>query len=387
MTFKLSLSAQTLAYIKDTHSAGFSLQAAKGFSLAELASLCEKEAQTFDEKLKSLLLLDLLAELQDREDRSESKEQEKPSSSLILALTGLGFAGLVNYCIWGFDGVMSIMELFTSSTFILYLSGTFFSLISGLIFISFEFTQGAKELGVDYFEFSTVVNEYIEQEKLLKKLLRSIDFELLASNKLEPAEEHLLLLFIQSQFNRLCAHKERLLNRKDSNKAWFIEALASALCGLLYFFDGYFCGQSGAMFILGAGSISAGMATPAGALLMVGLGLISAIGALAFYCLVQQRSVGYMVSAIMGINKEKIEEFCKPKRTAVITKELAFREQLVSCYHATTHQKKEAPLSPAINEQTKWSTGQTQQMTFFEVRKNSKEEERVTSSPQRRFSF
>jgi hypothetical protein len=335
MAFSIPLSAETLACIKDNQPLFSHLHNKSQLTLAILKEclITEEETSFADLQLTTFLLKDLLHAVQRNKDNKLGFLEEGPSSSLITLLAALGFAGLVNFCMWGFDGVISVLQLFTSNPLLLYLPGAFFAFIAGLIFISFDFTQAAKELGVDYFEFSSRVNDYIEQDKLIKHLLRSLDLELLSRTTLSQQEQTCLFALLKQQAERLASQKKRLRSSGNDPFVERAEKISSCLCGFLYFFDGFFCGQAGAMFLLGVSSIGAGMASPLGAFLMIGLGLISAIGAASFYCLVQKKSVEYLVSAALGVNKEKIEEFCKSSRETAIEKELSFRAGLLRLVH------------------------------------------------------
>lgn len=327
MSFNIPLAKDSLLAIKAVNPGFNPLIDNEKISISQLAALI-KSTDTKHAAINALLIKDLTHALLALDNQPKKIEDDQKFKIGLLSF--LGFAGLVNYLIWGFDGVFSIMQMFTASPLLLYLPGILFAFIAGLVFISFDFYQAANELGVDFFDFSTEVNDFIEEEAYLIQLLENIDYAFLQQWALSDNEKIILIQILEEEVNRLNQIRRQLMTVKESSFSLFMQQLSCGLCGFMYFFDGFFCGQAGAMFLLGVSSLGAGLATPFGAVLMLGLGIVSAIGAASFYFLIQKKSVEYLVSAVFGINKEKVEEFILPEKSERLEKVLGFKKQFVA---------------------------------------------------------
>lgn len=251
----------------------------------------------------------------------------------VMLLSALGFVGIVNNSLKGFNGIVSILRLFTLNPLALYPAGVFFALISATIFFSFDLNQSAKFFGIPFFEHSDVMQNLMEQERLLKSITRSLDKDLIQiKTRAQRERTRTLIHVIQSQLNQLYHYKKQLKKQSEATYIKVIEKLFAAVCGLLFLFNGYFTGQAGAMFLLGASSIAAGMATPLGAFVMISLGIIASIGAFAFYAIVQRRGVESLVRSLMGFNKEQVKSFCNIKKHQQLKAEIDDKEQLLYAF-------------------------------------------------------
>lgn len=266
-----------------------------------------------------------------------TKKSHRASRAILLGLSFLGLAGAICNGISGFDGIVSIIQLFTSSAFLMYVPGVFFAFLSIFLFISFDFSQGANALGVQLFNDDSAFKFLIQQEKQLKNIIRSLEDDLLNVTCKNDAQKSLYFIQLLKSLHQSIQQQKKAFkdNIKPSLIKTCVEKTGTFLCALLFLFYGYFAGQSGAMFILGASSIAVGMSTPLGAVLMVSLGIIAAIGAVSFYLLVQKKGVEELISNMLGNDKETYDRLNKPNRVEKIEKELENKTQLFEKAKAT----------------------------------------------------
>ncbi len=283
-----------------------------------------------EEALKALLLADLTASFAAHKRALMRQKTSRKDMMTVAMLITVGIFGMVESALWGFDGIYTVFNLFTTSKWLIVAPSILFSAVSIFIFVGFDFFQGAEYLGVDFFEEKDRLEALMAQERHITQLLKSVDKELLACEHLDELNRLIEVLdMVEAQYQQLKTQKAKLNHVRLSKPYQSLIKTFSACCGILYLCDGYFTGQAGAMYILGASSMGAAMSTPIGILTMVSLGAISAIGAFAFYYLVQRQGVEQLFSRMLGFNQEKVEAFTDEEHTADIDNTLADKKSLL----------------------------------------------------------
>lgn len=268
--------------------------------------------------LQAELLRDLLASMKD--DNSPYKKIEENISWTIklkfalLALAGTLFAGCE-----GFDGVTTMLGILSLSSLIILVAGLAFSILSIVVFYSYELVQISKTLGVSIVDAPKLLDIYLLQLNEIKGIRRTIETYKLAERSTEELVQlEGTIVMLQKRFKALVDVSTQFEKALNSNKMQAAKIIVSSMVGLLFFGSGFFAGQSVALFI-------SALFIPVVLPTFWPVILFSAIvgfAALSLYWYVEQPEVKKLVSGWFGLDEDNIDKLCNKNKLDVEEKKL-----------------------------------------------------------------
>lgn len=223
--------------------------------------------------------------------------------------------GMVNNALGGFNGMAAISSLFTNNLWIIIPPALIFALINAIIFVGFDFSQVASRLGIQAFTKPPILTLLLEQKEQLESLCQHAS-ELAGSTDLS-AQKYAYFIFkmLNQQWHEFKSIKAQWQAQYYlSTTVKRTKQITGYMCTLLFLFCGYFNGQSGALFILGISNITVALSNPITASIMIGIGILSAMGAASFYLFLQRHGVESLVSKLMGYDQEAMQTLCDRDR-------------------------------------------------------------------------
>ncbi|WP_367607052.1 hypothetical protein [Legionella sp. W05-934-2] len=236
------------------------------------------------------------------------------SSQFKLAL--LTFLGTLYFACEGFDGITALLTtlagIITLPASLLIFFGILFSILSVIIFYSFDLVEISKNLNISWRHTPKLVDLYVEQFDEMKSIIRDMRSELNLGN-LESLDKDQCIIWL----NQLEEHYQTIrqqsivLNQQlDRPVMNHIQNAITFLAGLIHFSSGFFAGQTVMMYICAGLSLTAAPT----ALPILAFSLFIGIAAVSIYWYVEKPGIEKFVSRWIGIDKDKLEKIDKPGR-------------------------------------------------------------------------
>ncbi|ASQ44839.1 coiled-coil domain-containing protein [Legionella clemsonensis] len=281
---------------------------------AVLLSWLEKVQQTTTDEETAFLVASLNASLlkdfKESLQPSKPKKKEKPMSWLSRAkYLLLAIAGTLYFGCEGFDGVTAIMGIFSSvPTIAIFAVGTLFSVLSIIVFYSFDLVEISKNLGVKKGDAPKLLDVLLDEFQQIK----AIRYELSKpgnKTQLQLEEDKKLAEMLLKRHQALNESRNKLKEALNNPYLKIARMATAAVAGIIFFSGGFFAGQTVALAIAGLflTSVAATFWPVILASVVVGLAAFSV------YWFVERPGIENLISRWKGLDKEKIDALCKSK--------------------------------------------------------------------------
>lgn len=231
----------------------------------------------------------------------EKNEQGSKSTFILLVL-----AGVIVVACEGFDGITTILGIWTLPSLVVFLAGLAFSLLSIVIFCTFDLIQVSKHLGVNLFDGPKLIDVYASQLSEIKLIRRKIETYCLANlsaQKLTELEN--LLILLQLRLGILHKASKQFDLALNSTSTQIVKYIFSGMSSMLFFAGGFFAGQSVAAFIFGVLVTSVPSFWP-----ILIISSFVGLAALVVYWYMERPELEKLISNWFGLNEDKIEQLC-----------------------------------------------------------------------------
>lgn len=278
------------------------------------------EAQTEDGKLdeatkleldalNSSLLKDFAVSLPNSASRKKPKNPATKNKELIyilLTITGSVYSGCQ-----GFDGIASIIGLFSLPNAIVFACGVVFAFISMLVFYAVDLAGISSELGIKNKKTSHLADVYLQEVAAIKIIRKCLDERYANHQTLAELKEDLQITqLLIIRYKKLDEGRKALKESLKSPKLTALKYAVSAFIGFVCFCSGFFTGQMIAMTIAGFFVTTvAPLAWP-----VVLASMVVGVAALAVYWYKEHVNIEKLVTRLCGIDQDKIEELTNPEK-------------------------------------------------------------------------
>lgn len=254
--------------------------------------------------LQNSLLKDLNTSLNPGKKEDETK---KAGVSAAVKYGLLALAGTIYFGCEGFDGVTAFMGIFSSiPTIAIFLGGTLFSILSMIVFYSFDLVEISKNLGIKSSETPQLLDILLEQFKEIKAIRARISRVSGKSKDELQADLELAKMLYQRHLD-LKEARDELSAALDNPYLKAGKYITAGVAGIIFFSGGFFAGQTVALAI--AGLFVASMAATAWPIVVASIAV--GIAALSVYWFVERPGIENLISRWRGLDKEKIDKLCK----------------------------------------------------------------------------
>ncbi|KTD66617.1 coiled-coil protein [Legionella santicrucis] len=251
----------------------------------------------------------LLKDLNDSLNNSlTKKEKSKKNSTLSKAKLGLlALAGTIYFGCEGFDGVTAIMGMFSFvPTLAFFVAGTLFSILSIIVFYSFDLVEISKNLGIKSSDAPKLLDVLLDEFKQIKLIRARLSKS--THKTLQELEQDLaiakMLLKRHEDLNEARSQLKLALENPYLKAGKMITA---GLAGIIFFSGGFFAGQAVALTIAGAFiPMVAATAWP-----IVAVGVVVGLAAFSIYWFVERPGIENLIRRWKGLDKEKMDQLCK----------------------------------------------------------------------------
>lgn len=307
-------------------------------NLLELISLLDRDLDTPSEKLienpkiefilvslQAELLQDLFVSMKGHHDQSDknNKNSSEMSKFRFFFLTASGI--LVTAC-QGFDGILTLLSMFSLSPPIMLGAGLIFTLLSVIIYFGGDLVKVSNILGVQLSEYR-LLDAYLMQLQKIKAIRKKInDYILLDMSASELQQLHQILGALEKRFQSLKAATKQFEEAVNSNTVQMAKTVISGVSALLYFGSGFFAGQSVSLFV---SSLALNSTLPISWIAII-FSVIVGLAAVSVYWYVERPGLEKLVTQWFGLNEEIVEKLCDEDLLAKEEKKLAgLREKVV----------------------------------------------------------
>lgn len=255
--------------------------------------------------LRTELLHDLFLSMQG-DDTNLPKEVErntKDKTKFVL----LTMAGILVAACQGFDGIVTMLSIFSLPSSIILGIGFAFSFLSVIVFCGFDLVRVSDALGIKLSDAYKLLDAYLLQLKMIKSIRKKIDdyyLSDLSSSDLKQLE--LIISMLQKHFALLTKASKQFEKALNSESIQTVKTLISGVSALLFFGGGFFTGQSVALFMSG---LIINAAIPAFWPVII-FSVIVALAALSLYWYVERPVLDKLVSSWFGLNEERVQKLC-----------------------------------------------------------------------------
>ncbi len=284
--------------------------------------------------LRADLLHDLFKALSGANPLDETKE-EPPSEFATMKLVLLALAGTLLTGCEGFDSITTMLGVLSLPSILILLAGLGFSLLSIVVFYSYDLIQVAKNLGVTLRDAPKLLDIYLQQMNEIKGIRKKIDSYQLATLSVDELEQlKQTLVMLQIRFQSLAEASSQFDKALNSPNMQRVKLLITSLAGLLFFGSGFFAGQSVAMFVATL-FISTVLPTFWPVILFSTL-----VGGAAFalYWYLEHDGLNKLVSGWFGLDEDKIEQLCNHNELTKESYKLELlKQKIISTARLTDH--------------------------------------------------
>ncbi|MBA2652507.1 MAG: hypothetical protein H0U73_09615 [Tatlockia sp.] len=286
----------------------------------------DEDLQLLSASLNSALLKDLAGSLQIPLPEKKQKEKTTSYSSIYYFLA---LAGTLYFGCQGFEGITSLLSIFSVPKAAILIIGSIFALISVIAFQAFDLTEIAKNLGIKKKNVHKLVDIYLKEVETIKAIRRNLT-ELYPKRKtVGDLEEDLQITeLINARYTKLDEERMELTNLSRDKKLTVLKYVVASIIGIIYFSTAFFTGQTVALAL--AGFFVASIAPLSWPVILVST--IVGLAALAVYWYVERPSIEKLVSSVVGLDQDKIGLLCNPKIVEEEkTKLKQLKTNLISC--------------------------------------------------------
>ncbi|STY31038.1 coiled-coil protein [Legionella wadsworthii] len=271
--------------------------------------------------LRASLLNDLNQSLSPNQTSNESKEGgfSAKAKYLLLALAGTIYFGCE-----GFDGVTAIMGVFSSiPTIAIFAAGTLFSILSIIVFYSFDLVEISKNLGVKSSDAPKLIDVLLDEFTQIKAIRLKLSQQKKEKSKKELEDDLLLAQMLLQRHNDLQHDREQLKKALNNPYLRAGRMITAAIAGIIFFSGGFFAGQTVALAI--ASLFVASIAATAWPIIVASIAV--GLAALSVYWFVERPGIENLISRWKGLDKDKIDQLCEDK---YVDRETAKLENLIA---------------------------------------------------------
>lgn len=266
-----------------------------------------KKNRLSDQRVQLALLKDLYRHLKpSRPQEDEQTKQTKPSWWAKLQFGLLLLAGTIYFACEGFDGIVTLLGAFSVPTMVTLGVGLAFALLSVLVFYASDLMAIAETLKVGIHSGPKLVNLYLQEARLYKKLRKAIEKQFLNLNaSTEDCEDYQRILkLINPRRETLYKQLNNLQDKRKSPWRRAVKLVAGLVIGIIFFSAGFFIGQTVALFALGL-FISNILPTFWPVMLIASFVGLTSFG---IYWFTDRSSVDKLASYITDIDEAQIDE-------------------------------------------------------------------------------
>lgn len=299
-------------------------------SLSKKSQKLKQNVEMILVSLHAELLHDLCSSM--KGDTTKKKQNNsKQSKSKFILLVGAGI--LVAAC-EGFDGIVTMLSIFTLPSLSILAAGFVFALFSIAFFCMFDLVKISESLGVKLNDSYHVVDVYLFQLRQIKAIRKKINAYSLAElslNDLEQLEQ--ILSMLQKRFQSLAEVSKQFDQALNSENMQMVKSVISGVSGLLFFGSGFFAGQSVALFI--ASIVFSPMASMFWPVII--FSTLVGLAALSIYWYVERLELRKSVSDWFGLNEESVEQLCDKNLLEEEARKLVHLKERVVSTASLTH--------------------------------------------------
>jgi hypothetical protein len=231
----------------------------------------------------------------------ENNTQDKMKFALLI------MAGILVAACQGFDGIVTMLSIFSLPSSIILGIGFAFSILSVVVFCGFDLVKVSNALGVKLSDAYKLLDAYLLQLQMIKSIRKKIDDYYLSdwfSSDLKQLE--LIISMLQKHLATLTEAGKQFEEALKSERIQTVKTLISGVSALLFFGGGFFTGQSVAFFMSG---LILNSAIPAFWPVII-FSAIVGLAALSLYWYVERPVLDKLVSSWFGLNEESVQKLC-----------------------------------------------------------------------------
>lgn len=281
----------------------------------------DNEAFFLITSLQASLLNDLNQSLNPRQQQQDT---QKTGMSAKVKYGLLALAGTVYFGCEGFDGISAIMGIFSSvPTIAIFAAGTLFSILSVIVFYSFDLVEISKNLGVTSSEAPQLLDVLIEEFKQIKAIRARLAKNANDKTKEELEEDLKIAKMLSQRHLELTEARDSLTSALDNPYLKAGKYATAAIAGIIFFSGGFFAGQTVSLAI--AALFVTTMTATAWPIVVASI--VVGLAALSVYWFVERPGIENLISRWRGLDKEKIDKLCK---SDVVDKETEKLNELIT---------------------------------------------------------
>ena len=284
--------------------------------------------------LRAELMHDLLVSMVG-DNPPEEQTTENVSGNVKLKFGLLAFAGILLAGCEGFDSITTMLGILSLPSLVILIVGLGFSILSIVVFYSYDLVQVSKNLGVSLIDAPKLLDVYLKQMDEIQALREKIETYKLAELSTEELTQlERMIIMLQKRFKGLTEASLQFNNAVKSNKVQVAKTIISSMAGFLFFGSGFFAGQSVAMFIAGL-FIPVVLPTFWPVILF---SFIVGLAALSLYWYVEEVGLKKLVSGLFGLDEDKIDILCNQNTLEKEEVKLEnLKEKVISTAKLTSH--------------------------------------------------
>ncbi|WP_412757211.1 hypothetical protein [Legionella bozemanae] len=219
----------------------------------------------------------------------------------------LTMAGILVAACQGFDGIVTMLSIFSLPSSIILGIGFAFSILSVVVFCGFDLVKVSNALGIKLSDAYKLLDAYLLQLQMIKSIRKKIDdyyLSDLSSSDLQQLK--LIISMLQKHLASLTKAGKQFEEVLKSERIQTVKTLISGVSALLFFGGGFFTGQSVAFFMSG---LILNSAIPAFWPVII-FSAIVGLAALSLYWYVERPVLDKLVSSWFGLNEESVQKLC-----------------------------------------------------------------------------
>ncbi|WP_058498188.1 hypothetical protein [Legionella gratiana] len=255
--------------------------------------------------LQAALLQDFGVSMKGDNDKIDKKDNDSAERSKIkfLLLTTSGI--LVTAC-QGFDGIVTVLSLFASSSSIMLGVGFAFILLSVIAFFGIDLVKVSNALGVKLSEYK-LLDAYLLQLQKIKMIRKKINNYTLVDMSQEDLHQlEQILSMLQKRFMFLAVASKQFDEALNSKNMQMVKTMISGVSALFFLGGGFFAGQSVALFV---SSLVLDSVLPTFWPVIL-FSTIVGLAALSIYWYVERPGLEKIVTNWFGLNEENVQKLC-----------------------------------------------------------------------------
>lgn len=322
----------------------------------------QKKSQKEMEFVLTSLRTELLRDLLNSMGEALTPEEKPPSKAARWKFYLIATCGALVAACEGFDSISTLLGVMALPSAATLAGGIAFAALSVMVFYGFNLAQVSKNLGVKLTDAPKLLDLYLLQMneiKGIRKKLSKVKLTELSSGELHDLEH--MITMLQKRLDGLVETSKQFDTALRNPKIKIAKNIFSGIAGLLFFGGGFFAGQSVAVFLLSLGLTG----ITATAWPVVAIAVVVGLAAFSLYWYVEKVGLQQLISGLLGLDEEKIDQLCNQEKVNKQSQKLAnLKEQVVSATELTEKmelmqqktedkQDEDAPLSSKKNPQQK----------------------------------